>query len=57
MKRYTDGGLTLEKGTVFSKSTKQKINTKSSTQTEIVRIEDILSQVLWTNYFIKTQEW
>ena len=36
MKDYTDNGLTMGKSAVFSKSTKQKLNTKSSTETEVV---------------------
>ena len=30
MKNHTDNGLTMRKGAVFSKSTKQKLNTKNS---------------------------
>ena len=36
---------------------KQKINTKSSTETEVVVVDDVLPQVLWTNYFIRAQGW
>ena len=46
IKNHTGGGLTIEKSAVFSKSIKQKLNTKSSAETEIVGIDNILSQVL-----------
>ena len=31
------------------------MNTKSSTETEIVGTDDILPQALWTKYFIEVQ--
>ena len=36
IKGHTDNGLTMGKSLVFSKSTKQKLNTKSITETEII---------------------
>ncbi len=57
MKGHTGGGMTMGKGSVYNRSTKQKINTKSSTETEVVGVDDILPQVLWTNYFMKAQGW
>ena len=57
MRGHTGGGLTLGKGAVFSRSTKQKINTKSSTETELVGTDDMLPQILWTNYFMRAQGW
>ena len=38
--------LNVKKNIVFSKNTKQKINTKSFTKTEIIGINNVLSQVL-----------
>ena len=57
MKGHTGGGLTIGKGSVYNKSTKQKINAKSSTETEIIGVDDMMPQVLWTNYFMKAQGW
>ena len=57
MKEYTNDGLILEKGAEVLKNIKHKINSKSFIETEIIGIDDILSQVLWTNYFMKTQRW
>ena len=36
-------------------STKQKINTRSSTETEIVAADDLMPAILWTNYFLEAQ--
>ena len=57
MKGHTGGGLTMGKGAIYNRSTKQKINAKSSTETEVIGVDDILPQVLWTNYFIRAQGW
>ena len=46
MKGHTGAGMTLGKGAVYSRSTKQKINTKSSTESELVGVDDILPQIL-----------
>lgn len=39
----------------MSTSTKHKINMHSSTETEIVSVDDMMPQVLWTNYFLGAQ--
>ena len=36
-------------------STKQKLNTRSSTETEIVGVDDCMPAVLWTRYFMEAQ--
>ena len=43
MKGYTGGCVTFGQGAVMSKSTKQTLNTKSSTETEIVGNSDYLT--------------
>ena len=40
---------------VINTSTKQKINTRSSTETEIVAADDLMPMILWTNYFLEAQ--
>ena len=54
-KGHTGGTLTIGKGTIYNTSTKQKLNTKSSTETELVGADDIMPQLLWTNYFLDAQ--
>ena len=51
----TGGSMTLGKGTVYGTCTRQKINTKSSTEAELVGLNDVLPQVLWTRYFLEAQ--
>ena len=42
-------------GAAYSLSQKQKINTRSSTETELVATDDMLPQVLWKKYFLDEQ--
>ena len=55
LKGHTGGTLTMGAGHITSTSTKQKLNTKSSTETELVAADDVMSQILWTNYFLEAQ--
>ena len=54
-KSQTGGTMSMGKGSVFSSSQKQKINTKSSTETELVAADDMMPQILWTTYFLDEQ--
>ncbi len=54
-KGHTGVGMALRKGAMISFSQKQKINTRSSTETELVGIDDAMPQVLWSLYFIQEQ--
>ena len=54
--RSQKGGTgSLGKGSIISTSTKQKLNTRSSTETEIVAADDLMPHVCWTNYFLDCQ--
>jgi hypothetical protein len=55
MKSHTGGVFTLGKGVIYGTSTKQKINTKSSTEAELVGVNDLMPQILWTRYFLEAQ--
>eukprot|EP00957_Ditylum_brightwellii_P087612 6670164-Ditylum_brightwellii.AAC.1 len=44
MKRHTGGVLMMGKGAIRAGSTKQKLNTRSSTEAEIVRVDDLMPQ-------------
>ncbi len=55
MKSHTNGMLSLGKGATYGTSTKQKLNTKSSTEAELVGVNDVMPQVLWTRYFLQAQ--
>ena len=55
MKSHTGGIFTLGKGAIYGTSTRQKINTKSSTEAELVGVAEVLPQILWTQYFLEAQ--
>jgi hypothetical protein len=38
-------------------STKQKLNTRSSTESEIVSVDDCMPAVCWTRYFMQAQDY
>ena len=42
-------------GPVYAKSSSQKINTKSSTESELVALSDSTSQIVWTRNFLQEQ--
>ena len=44
--------MTLGKGVTYSKSCKQKIIMKSSTEAELVAIDYAMGQILWTRHFL-----
>ena len=54
-KGQTGAGMTLGEGAVISSSKKQKINTRSSTETELVGVDNAMPTVLWCLYFIQEQ--
>jgi len=47
--------MTLGKGATYTSSTKEKINTKSSMEAELVAIDYSMAQVLWTRHFLTSQ--
>ena len=53
MRSHTGGCMTLGKGVVYGTSTNQKLNTRSSTEAELVGVNDVMSQILWTRYFLE----
>jgi hypothetical protein len=55
MRSHTGGVLSLGKGAIYATSTRQKVATKSSTEAELVGVSDVLSQVIWTRYFLEAQ--
>jgi hypothetical protein len=55
MRGHTGGGLTLGRGFPISASTKQKLNTRSLTESELVGVDDMMPIILWTCYFLLAQ--
>jgi hypothetical protein len=54
-KSQTGRTMMFGRGTIMGKSTKQKINTKSSMEAELIGASDMMPQILWTRYFILSQ--
>jgi hypothetical protein len=54
-KGHTGGIISIGRGAVHAKSSKQKINSKSSTETELIGLSDYLSQVIWFQNFLEAQ--
>ena len=49
------GAMSLGWGTVMCKSTKQKLNTKSSTEAELVGASNYLPNTIWVKMFFRAQ--
>jgi hypothetical protein len=52
---HSGGCMSLGKGMPVNTSTKQKLNIRSSAETELVAADDFMRILLWTNYFLKAQ--
>jgi hypothetical protein len=55
MKSHTGGAISLGRGAVMSKSSKQKLNTKSSTEAELVGASDYVPNSIWGGRFLEYQ--
>jgi hypothetical protein len=55
MQGHTGGTMSLGKGCIYSTSAKQKLVSRSSTESEVIGMHDVLPQVLWTNHFLQAQ--
>ena len=55
MRGHTGGGLSMGIGFPIVSSTKQNLNTLSSTETEIVAADDCMPAILWTRYWLEAQ--
>jgi hypothetical protein len=54
-KSHTGGNMTYGQGTPISMSRKQKLNTRSSTEAELVGPDDMSTLILWTRLFMQQQ--
>ena len=55
MRIHTGGFVTMGTGGAYVQYSKQKLNTKSSTDAKLVGVDDVLTQGIWTQYFLKEQ--
>ena len=54
-KSHTGATMTLGEGVLCSVSTKQKVVSRSSTEAELIGLDDVISKVLWSKLFIEAQ--
>jgi hypothetical protein len=52
---HTSTTMSLGRGPMIGMSKKQKLNTKSSTECELIGVDDASPQMLWTPYFVEEQ--
>ena len=54
-KGHTGAAMSLGKGHPYLASKKQKLNTISSTKSELLGVDDLMPMVFWTRYFLEAQ--
>ena len=52
---HTGAVMTMGRGAVQAMSRKQKLNTRSSTEAELVGADDAATMILWTGLFMQEQ--
>jgi hypothetical protein len=55
MRSQTGVTMTMGKGSVYASSLRQKLNTWSSTEAELVGVDDAMGMILWTRLFLQAQ--
>ena len=55
MRSHTGGFMTMGTGGAYAQSRKHKLNTKISTEAELFGVYDVLTQLIWTRYFLNEQ--
>ena len=55
MKGHTRATMSMGTGSPYSASLKQKLVSRSSTESELIGVHDILPQILWTSHFLNAQ--
>ena len=57
MHGHSGGCISLGMGMLIMGLSKQKLNTHSSTEMELVMADDFMPQILWTNLFLEVQDY
>ena len=55
MRGHTGGGLCMGRGYPISTLTKQKLNNRSSTKSDMIGVSDCMPSILWTRLFLEAQ--
>jgi glucose dehydrogenase len=56
-KSHTGATMSLGGGGIISVSMKQKVNMRSSTEAELVSLDNIIAKVVWTKLFLQAQNY
>jgi hypothetical protein len=54
-KSHQGATMSLGAGAVAAGSTKQKVNTRSSTEAELVGLDDYMAKIMWKRFFLEAQ--
>ena len=54
-KSHTGSSMTMGDGAMLVKSGKQKLNSRSSTEAELIGVDDAMTMILWTKLFMEAQ--
>ena len=52
---HTGAVMMMNHGAMFALSSKQKLNTRSSTEAELVGVNDAMTRILWMKHFLEAQ--
>ena len=55
MRGHTGGSMSLGWGLVHAKASKQKLNSKSSTETEVIAVSEYVPYKIWLINFMEAQ--
>jgi AAA ATPase containing von Willebrand factor type A (vWA) domain len=55
MKSHTGGGISWGIGILLSMCQKQKLNSKSSTEAEVIGVSDFIANMIWARMFLEKQ--
>ena len=47
--------MTMGDGAMLVKSSKQKLNSRSSTEAELIGVDDAMAMILWSKLFMEAQ--
>ena len=57
IREHSGGGFSMGTGLPISYFTKQKLNTRSSTESEIVGVNNFMPSIVWTRNFLNAQDY
>jgi hypothetical protein len=55
MRGHTGRAMTMGRGFPLDSSTKHKLNSQNSRESEIIAVDNLIPQILWTRLFMKAQ--